>query len=318
MTRVILSAWQVGAKTITLRQAVLVGVSVREVSMVDTFEFSITFEPIISVTLLIRGIAFEPCIIAPATAGKWRALCHCAHKPASSSPQAAHVAELVVFFVLQIAAIFEFGGAMLLGRVVTSTIAGVQGYTCQQFSMHNAVFRQWQHRDDSTPNKLHQLMLGVPRLWYICTVPMTPLATAGVGCKRAGFNSHQNAGSLNSYIRSNILIREYRDDNLRCVWAPVGGIADPSVFGRQPEIYAYGMVRGCPARHAMVVTNWICYNNVTPACIRAASTVLLILACGGSCDSACWKTLCLSGYQLDLSLQGLSAGWSLWGFKCNI
>jgi len=26
---------------------------------------------------------------------------------------------------LQIAAIFEFGGAMLLGRVVTSTIAGV-------------------------------------------------------------------------------------------------------------------------------------------------------------------------------------------------
>lgn len=118
----------------------LVGVSVREVSMVDTFEFSITFEPIISVTLLIRGIAFAPCIIAPATAGKWRALCHCAHKPASSSPQAAHVAELVVFFVLQIAAIFEFGGAMLLGRVVTSTIAGVHGYTCQQFSMHNAVF----------------------------------------------------------------------------------------------------------------------------------------------------------------------------------
>jgi hypothetical protein len=158
--------------------------------------------------------------------------------------------------VLQIAAIFEFGGAMLLGRVVTSTIAGMHGSTCQ----HSSLCIMTSFDKDNTVTTARQI--SCTNSCWAChswgtsaCSPHDPITHCSSGLQ-AGcrFNSHQNARSLNSYISSNILKLEYRDDNLRCVWAPVGGIADPSVFGRQPEIYAYGMVRECTARHAMVVT----------------------------------------------------------------
>lgn len=43
---------------------------------------------------------------------------------------------------VQIAAIFEFGGALLLGRVITDTIAGKKTSRCQESSSH-AQFPWW-------------------------------------------------------------------------------------------------------------------------------------------------------------------------------
>jgi hypothetical protein len=102
-----------------------------------------------------------------------------------------------------IAAIFEFAGALLLGRVVTSTIAGAlraarsdTGMSLARLRMHAADMRHAARGRALHARPLHACSLHA----RACPALLPP-----------------------------------------CL-PPAGGIADPKVFARSPEIYAYGMV----------------------------------------------------------------------------